>query len=843
MLFLLLLFFVYTPVYAHRIIVYYHTGGLKASNSLHSVLLLYKLNDYREVNQVSNNGHVFELNDNLSRKNFDKLMSILRQEHNIKAVEEDIVLHHFSTYSSSQWDMLDTGDNFQLFLNNREESSPPGYAVVVAVLDTGYVPHSSYIGNLLPLDDNSCISHNGVTNSCYGYTFISSCHISGIKECIDNRYYPDALDLGDYDEHHNSSWHGSHVTGIIAATTSNVLLGGAYGASILPIRVLGKGGGYMSDVANAILWAINKYSNIPNSHPALVINLSLGAIKQCSVTMQDAINTAYNNGVIVVAAAGNVDNDNQRVFNVSEVEPANCMHVISVSAKNINGGLSSYSSYGNTTITASGGDFNQNPVLSSVWGSQQQYNVADGGILKGQVGTSQAAPHVSAAVANLIGYYLSNGIYYDFNMIVDDLVKSANRLIDNSNFDQLFKGQGGTVNGDTLNMNSAMEYAVQNSKKSKQYNYNYKQWDMLTLGDDFGGVFQINWHDAVPFNPGYLTTVSVLSTGYTPNENFMNNLAPLSDNTCISYNGSDHCYGYTFISKCRYSYILNCKDGSYYRDALDFGDYSHNIMSTWQGTHIISHIVATNYNNMSLLGGAYGAQVVPVRVLGKLGWFNVNDIANALLWSVNRYSTTKNQHPAQVIDISVNQVGQCPTILQYAIDVAYHSGAIIIAPAGDGRIIDKKYQLFNVNDIFPANCNHVISVAAKDYKNSLSPYSNYGNVTITASGGSLDREVLSDSWGSDFHFNLNDDATLTYSNGTVYAAANVTAAVANLVSFLLFKKQPYNLEKIISTLQKASTMLTVNSNYSFIEPGEGGSVPRYSLDMSKAFAKLLREIK
>ena len=458
--FLLLLLFL-NIAYAHRLVIYYKHSQLRHN----SLLKQYNVNHVEEVNQVGN-GHVFDLHDELNSSQFHHLLQKLRADDEVKAVDEDILLHKFSqspTYPIYQWDMGFQGDNFTQFINDWHGHNYPGYAVKVAVIDTGYVPHNSYISNLLPLSQqHTCVSHNGVTTQCYGYTFISSCKISRIPNCKDGSYYPDALDFGDYNDQYSSSWHGSHVTGIISANNDH-LLGGSYGAMVLPIRALGVGGGYISDIANAILWAINAYPAIPNRYPVQVINLSLGAPSHCSFTMQSAINKAYQKGVIIVVAAGNADSISHHVFNVSEIEPANCTHVISVSAKTINNDLASYSSYGNTTITASGGEINGDQVISSVWSSVDAYNAADEGIFVGQVGTSQAAPHVSAAVANLISYYTMNNLYYDFNTIVIDLTKSSTSLRNTSNYNSLFPGQGGSVKNIALDMNAAMEYAKHHS--------------------------------------------------------------------------------------------------------------------------------------------------------------------------------------------------------------------------------------------------------------------------------------------------------------------------------------------------------------------------------------------
>src|SRR5207342_3925393 len=105
----------------------------------------------------------------------------------------------------------------------------------------------------------------------------------------------------------------------IAAVTNNAkgVAGVAYGAKIVPARVLGTCGGYDSDIADAMIWASGgTVSGVPaNANPAEVINLSLGGTGACSSTTQAAINSAVSRGTTLAIAAGN---DNTNVSNRSE---------------------------------------------------------------------------------------------------------------------------------------------------------------------------------------------------------------------------------------------------------------------------------------------------------------------------------------------------------------------------------------------------------------------------------------------------------------------------------------------------------------------------------------------
>ena len=89
---------------------------------------------------------------------------------------------------------------------------------------------------------------------------------------------------GDPDQNYPSSWHGTHVAGTIAAKTNNSLgvAGVAFNAKVVPARVLGKCGGYTSDIADGIIWVSGgTVSGVPaNANPAKVINISLGGTRQ-----------------------------------------------------------------------------------------------------------------------------------------------------------------------------------------------------------------------------------------------------------------------------------------------------------------------------------------------------------------------------------------------------------------------------------------------------------------------------------------------------------------------------------------------------------------------------------
>jgi serine protease len=261
-----------------------------------------------------------------------------------------------------------------------------GSGVTVAVIDTGYVAHSDLAGNIVG-----------------GYDFISDTAVSVDGDGRDGNpadpgdWYA-AGECGAGVPASNSSWHGTHVAGTIAAVTGNGkgVAGIAHGAKISPLRVLGKCGGYDSDIIDAITWASGgTVSGVPaNTNVAKVINMSLGGDGACTSATQNAINAAVNRGTTVVVAAGN-ENDN-----VANHSPGNCNNVVSVAATNRTGAKASYSNYGSLVdISAPGGQTSTgtaNGILSTLNSGTKTPSTESYAYYQG---TSMATPHIAGLAA------------------------------------------------------------------------------------------------------------------------------------------------------------------------------------------------------------------------------------------------------------------------------------------------------------------------------------------------------------------------------------------------------------------------------------------------------------
>ena len=162
--------------------------------------------------------------------------------------------------------------------------------------------------------------------------------------------------------------HGTHVAGIVAATTNNSLgvssLG--YDSKLYSVKVLNNNGsGYYSWIANGVIWAAD--------NGARVINLSLGGSSD-STLLRDAINYAWGKGVVIAAAAGNSNNS-------SRLYPAYYTNSIAVAATDSLDNKASFSSYGSWVDLAAPGV----SILSTYKGDYAYLS-----------GTSMATPFVSA---------------------------------------------------------------------------------------------------------------------------------------------------------------------------------------------------------------------------------------------------------------------------------------------------------------------------------------------------------------------------------------------------------------------------------------------------------------
>jgi serine protease len=338
-----------------------------------------------------------------SRMTLDQAAAIAKElsaDPTVEYAEPDRILHPLAvpndTLFSSQWHYLSpTVEPGGVNLPGAWDITMGQSNIVIALIDTGTLTgHADLAGRTLP-----------------GYDFVSDIPTANDGDGRDG----DPTDPGDWITAGESasgvfagcsvsasSWHGTHTAGTIGAITNNGLgvAGINWISKIVPVRVLGKCGGFLADVIDGERWAAGlSVPGVPaNPNPAQILNQSLGGSGACSRLQQAAISEIVALGKVIVVAAGNENID------AVNANPANCNGTIAVAATNRSGGKTGYTNFGTQIdISAPGGeqDFTtiSNGVLSTLNTGTTAPVADDFNFLQG---TSFSVTHVTGIVSLML---------------------------------------------------------------------------------------------------------------------------------------------------------------------------------------------------------------------------------------------------------------------------------------------------------------------------------------------------------------------------------------------------------------------------------------------------------
>jgi serine protease len=173
--------------------------------------------------------------------------------------------------------------------------------------------------------------------------------------------------------------------------------------------------------------------------------------------------------------------------------------------------------------------------------------------------------------------------------------------------------------------------------------------------------------------------------------------------------------------------------------------------SSWHGTAVMGLIAAHSDNGLGVAGIDWAARLLPVRVAGKCG-ATVRDIVDGLRWAAGlrvcqQFADSQdpdsgcaewaplNQHPARIVNLSYGGEADCNAEYQDAIDELWSLGIVVVAAGGNTHAAPTR----------PANCRHVVGVAALNRDGFKSHYSAFGSALRIATVGGDDAGA---NWGT-----------------------------------------------------------------------------------------------
>ncbi|MEJ0035082.1 MAG: S8 family serine peptidase [Gammaproteobacteria bacterium] len=279
---------------------------------------------------LGGNMHLMQVSPLSGNESAAETLARLRADSQVEFAEIDRRVYLHATDPNDPHYLLNSAsDSGQWYLREAQKSAinargawdttTGSNGVVIAVVDTGVLYNHEDLmtagavgGKLLP-----------------GYDFVSPDSSNTFTTAGDGTGRDsDPTDPGDFctSEGDTSSWHGTRVSGIIGALTNNNIgvAGINWKGYILPVRVIGRCGGFNSDVIAGMYWAAGlSASGAPtNPYPAQIINISLGGSGACDSASQQAVSDVTAAGALVVVSAGNEGG--------SVDSPANCIGAMGI---------------------------------------------------------------------------------------------------------------------------------------------------------------------------------------------------------------------------------------------------------------------------------------------------------------------------------------------------------------------------------------------------------------------------------------------------------------------------------------------------------------------------------
>lgn len=291
-----------------------------------------------------------------------------------------------------------------------------------------------------------------------------------------------------------------------------------------------------------------------------------------------------------------------------------------------------------------------------------------------------------------------------------------------------------------------------------------QQWNLATNP----GV-ALDVREAWRYGRGKGTVLAVVDSGIIAHPEFEGRILP----------------GYDFVTGARYSNDGDGRDADpsdpgdwVSKEDVDSGAFDEDCEesnSDWHGTHVAGIALAAADNGVGIAGIAPLAELLPVRVIGKCSGTD-RDLIDGIRWAAGLEvsGVPRNEHPADVINLSLGGEGSCSGQLQSAVDEVSALGVMIVASVGNSA---KDASLYS-----PANCFGTATVGALTVSGTLATYSNFGNfVDLSAPGGDTGSLIMS-----------TVDRGTTTPVGAGYAAYRGTSMAAPHLSGVLLIARGYD---------------------------------------------------